>query len=897
MIGISMRVLAGLGGLAVACSHDDPAMSPSASTDGSASSGPGSGETTGASGADTTTVAGHDDLGGLPTRPSGWQWSFEEGVIGADASTVVGAIVDDGGDGLAGTASAGLRYVEGIRPGTTALAFPGDGAHVRLDDAVAVHAADLLEPDALRIELTFRTDLHGAMGPDGAGTLLARGPADGPGWWLGVLDGRIALRLDDGTDVIEGSSDARVDDGVWHRAVVSFDREAAELAVTLDGTEQTRVAAGAALGIIATDDPVLAGADGDGARGFAGELDELRFLRTPPPPITPGPRRATTTVLAADTVPRPGGGTYANVRIPAVVVTPAGTLLAFAEGRVHGECDVGDIDIVMSRSDDGGATWSAGETLLDPGTDRVWNPIPIVDATADRVVLMTTTQRLDPGCNPSPASCACDAVPDSSRVEVRASDDDGLSFGEPVDITDAVVDDAGSSLLIGPSHGIQLHGAEHSGSLLVPAMHRRSGDGKRGGHVLRSDDGGTSWAIIATETASPVNVNESSAAELDDGRVLVNTRHQLSAEDQTPAELAAGLRGEAIVEPGGSWASDPAYARVATFRGPVVHGTLLAWPGSERHGDARRLLFSLPAGEHGSNVGRRHDLRLWLSHDDGASWIDGVRLAGDWAAYSDVVAIDDDHIGVLFEAGADADGFYHRVDFLRAAVQPLDDATLASWSFEDGNAAEVADGGPFGLILKSTGPVELVEGRHASTAVRFAGDARLCLGEPGLRSALDFGARDSFAIEVWFRTTAHGSGGSAGSGVLIGKTRTGSEPAWWLRVEDGHVRFLAAACNASTVNCGVVAGQCDDLPACTNVGATSTSSVSDGEWHRVVVSRDAAASALRMSIDDEDPTETSWPTGDVVKNDEAVCLGAFADDARGFIGDLDLVRVRSRPSP
>lgn len=888
-----------LAGLMLACNDDARTTGTSADTGGNATSSAGGGTIDGtATGAIDETTATVDDTGDAPARADGWRWTFEGAALGTDAATEPGAIEDADGGGLSGTASPGLRYVEGIRPGTTALRFHGDGAHVRLEGEPEVHAADLLDPDALRVEFTFRTDVHGNRGAAGAGTLLARGAGDGPGWWIGIVDGRLALHLDDGAQVLDGVTEHRVDDGVWHRATVAFVRDPGEIVLAVDGTHEVRIAATAALGTIAGGDPILAGADPDGARGFDGELDDVGFRRVPPLPHVPGPRHATTTVFEAGGVPRPGGGTYANVRIPAVVVTPAGTLLAFAEGRVHGECDVGDIDLLIARSEDGGATWTDPETLLDPGVNRVWNPIPFVDAPADRVVLMSTTQLLDPGCDPSPASCACEGVPGSSRVEIRVSDDDGLSFGAPIDVTDQVVDPSGSSLLIGPSHGIQLGTGPHAGSLVVAAMHRRSGDGKRGGHILRSDDGGSSWTIVVSETDSDVNVNESSAAELADGRVLVNTRHQLAAEDQTAAEVAAGLRGEAILGVDDAWSSDPAFTRVATFRGPVVHGTLLAWPGSDRHGDTRRLLFSLPAGEHGTNVGRRHDLRLWVSHDDGASWIDGVRLAGDWAAYSDVVAIDDDHVGVLFEAGADAGGFYGRIDFLRAAVQPLDDATLASWSFEDSDTElALGDGGPFALALESHGPVSVADGRAASTAIHLDGDARACLGENDLHSALDFGARDSFTIEVVFRTEGHDGGGSADSGVLIGKTRTGTEPAWWLRVEDGRVRFFAAACEAPTVNCGVVPGACDGLTACSNVGVESEASVSDGAWHRVVVSRDASAETLVLTLDDTAAVTSAWPVGGVVKNDEAVCLGAFADGARGFVGDLDLVRIRSRPTP
>ena len=44
-------------------------------------------------------------------------------------------------------------------------------------------------------------------------------------------------------------------------------------------------------------------------------------------------------------------------RIPALAVTEAGTLLAFAEARRAGIGDTGDIDLVVRRSTDGGDTW------------------------------------------------------------------------------------------------------------------------------------------------------------------------------------------------------------------------------------------------------------------------------------------------------------------------------------------------------------------------------------------------------------------------------------------------------------------------------------------------------------------------------------------------------------
>lgn len=879
--------------LLLACGGDQPADSNTtvASTSSATAATDSEGSTThdgGGEPSSTGAATSADDSTGATTRPDGWSWRFEDGELGTAVSTAPGAIVDDSGNALHGTATGELRYVAGLHPDAHAIAFGGDGGHLALEPAADVADLDAGEP--MQLALTFRTDHHGRDGLGGAGTLVARGGIGGDGpWWIGIVDGHLRARVGEGAAAVEAEGARQVADGVWHRAVVGIDRDTGELVIGLDGTDVLRAPAG--LGAVIGDAGVRVGLDANGAAPWAGELDEIAFTRETPWPGFAGPHRDHTTVFEADTIPAPGGGHYFAARIPAVVVTPSGRLLAFAEGRVHNTCDIGNIDIVLAHSDDGGATWSDAETIVDPGAARVANPVPVVDATTGRVVLITMTQQLGAGCSPEASNCSCEGT-GAAIIEARFSDDDGESWDEPLDITDNVIDPAGNSTLIGPSHGIQLS----DGALLVPAMHRRTGDGKRGGHLLRSDDSGQSWSIFASETQSPVNVNESTAAELADGRVLVNTRHQLGAPDVTPSEVAAGLRGIATVGDDGSWLTDPPYQRVPVLRGPVVHGTVLAWPGSSRPGDARRLFFSLPAGEHGSNQGRRHDLRVWVSHDDGETWVDGVRVDGMWAAYSDLVAIDESHLGVLYEAGADANGFYRRVEFVRAAVHTLDEPTLAAWSFEgvaDGAIDDVDDRGPLGLTLAATGDVVAVRGRDSTTAARFDGDARLCRSESALHSALDLGARDGFAIEVVFRTEAHGSGGATAAGTLISKTRTGTEPAWWLRIEDGHVRFLATACNAATINCGVLDGECDALPSCDNAGLTATTAVSDGAWHRVVLVRDVANGAMRMQVDDE-VVDGAWPAEGVVKNDEPVCLGAFADGARGFDGELDLVRIRSR---
>ncbi|MDP2041706.1 MAG: sialidase family protein [Algoriphagus sp.] len=70
---------------------------------------------------------------------------------------------------------------------------------------------------------------------------------------------------------------------------------------------------------------------------------------------------------------------HATYRIPAIISLPNGELLAFAEGRVNGSDDYGDVNLVMKRSPDQGITWSGIETLLDYDSLQAGNPAPVVD--------------------------------------------------------------------------------------------------------------------------------------------------------------------------------------------------------------------------------------------------------------------------------------------------------------------------------------------------------------------------------------------------------------------------------------------------------------------------------------------------------------------------------------
>ncbi|MBI0383306.1 exo-alpha-sialidase, partial [Streptomyces albiflaviniger] len=133
---------------------------------------------------------------------------------------------------------------------------------------------------------------------------------------------------------------------------------------------------------------------------------------------------------------RAGTEGYASYRIPAVVLTHDGTVLAFAEGRVNFSADDGHIDLVLKRSADGGRTWGALQVVARNGDGTAGNPAPVVldGGSYDGRVLLVHVR--------SAASATEDRIrrgevsaADGRRVWLTYSDDDGVSWSEAREIT------------------------------------------------------------------------------------------------------------------------------------------------------------------------------------------------------------------------------------------------------------------------------------------------------------------------------------------------------------------------------------------------------------------------------------------------------------------------------
>ncbi len=333
-------------------------------------------------------------------------------------------------------------------------------------------------------------------------------------------------------------------------------------------------------------------------------------------------------------------------RIPGLATTNKGTLIGVYDVRLRNGGDLpGDIDVGMSRSTDGGQTWEPMKVIMDMGNDPKWrydgigDPAVLVDRNTGMIWVAATWSHGNrswrgsgPGLKPE----------ETGQFMLVRSDDDGLTWSKPINITAQVKRPEWCFILQGPGKGITMR----DGTIVFPAQYQDPPEERRLPHstIIYSKDHGKTWQV---GTGAFDDTTESQVVEIEPGLLMLNCRYNgksvrvvMTTRDMGKTWQEHTTSERSLIEPRACMAS-----LIDADR--EVGKDLGGW-----------LLFSNPDSTRG-----RQRLTIKASNDKGKTWPKEHRLLldeGRSAGYSCMSMIDDKTVGILYE-GSRAHMTFQRV--------------------------------------------------------------------------------------------------------------------------------------------------------------------------------------------------------------------------------------------
>jgi sialidase-1 len=333
-------------------------------------------------------------------------------------------------------------------------------------------------------------------------------------------------------------------------------------------------------------------------------------------------------------------------RIPGLATTNKGTLVGVYDVRRRSGGDLpGDIDVGMSRSTDGGRAWEPMKVIMDMGNDPRWrydgigDPAILVDQTTGTIWVAATWSHGNrswlgsgPGLKPE----------ETGQLMLVRSDDDGVSWSEPINITEQVKKPEWCFILQGPGKGITMR----DGTIVFAAQYQDTPQKKRlpRSTIIYSKDHGMTWKVGA---GAFDDTTEAQVVETKPGTLMLNCRYNrkavrvvMTTDDMGETWKKHSSTERSLIEPRACMAS-------------------LIDPGMETGEDwGEWLLFSNP-----DSVRGRHHITIKASPDRGLTWPKEHRLLLDEetsAGYSCMSMIDEKTIGILYE-GSQAHMTFQRI--------------------------------------------------------------------------------------------------------------------------------------------------------------------------------------------------------------------------------------------
>ena len=339
-------------------------------------------------------------------------------------------------------------------------------------------------------------------------------------------------------------------------------------------------------------------------------------------------------------------------RIPGMATTNEGTLIAVYDVRHNGSVDLQeDVDVGMSRSTDGGQTWEPMKTIMDMGEwgglpqkeNGIGDPSVLIDRQTNTIWVAALWLHGSPGKRAWFASQPGMTPQETGQFVLVKSEDDGLTWSEPINITTQFKKPEWQLLLDGPGKGIMMD----DGTLVFPAQFKDENEIPHS-TIIYSKDRGETWSI---GTGAKSKTTEAQVVQLSDGTLMLNMRDDRGS--GPGGRNGTGARSVSITtDLGETWVEHP------TSRKDLIESVCMASLIKHTYQGKDVLIFSNPADQY-----QRQNMTIKLSEDDGMTWNEKYYTLideGKGRGYSCMTSIGENTIGILYE-GSQADLIFQRI--------------------------------------------------------------------------------------------------------------------------------------------------------------------------------------------------------------------------------------------
>ena len=329
-------------------------------------------------------------------------------------------------------------------------------------------------------------------------------------------------------------------------------------------------------------------------------------------------------------------------RIPGIATTDKGTLIAVYDIRYKNSGDLpANIDVGLSRSTDGGHTWQPMKVIMDMGAPHANNGIGDPAVLFDPITKKLWVAALWSKGNRSIAGSEPGLSPDTSgQFILVSSDDDGLTWSQPINITKQVKNPAWHLYFNGPGTGI----AMQNGTLVFPSQYwdESAKPGLPHSSIIYSEDHGTTWK---SGIGAKSNTTESAVVETTPGTLMLNMRDNRGGNKRAGSYRSIATTNDL----GKTWMEHP--TSFTALPDPVCMASLIKAKVMVKGKMQEVLFFSNVASQTA-----RMNTTIKASLNLGETWPSAYDLLLDERltyGYSALTKIDNNTIGIFYEGERD----------------------------------------------------------------------------------------------------------------------------------------------------------------------------------------------------------------------------------------------------